>query len=74
MTYDMALLIIFSLAIRAFESRRLFAMVAQMREHRFLPLVQIAATGTLVQAISLFDIARIRINVLAVTPPLGGVI
>lgn len=74
MTYDMSLLIIFYQAIRAFESRWLFALVAQMREHRFLPLVQIAATGTLVQVVSLFDIAWIRINFFAVPPPLGGTI
>lgn len=73
-SYDMPLLIIFYRAIRALESRRLFALMTQMREHRFLPLVQIAATGTLVQAVSLIDIVWIRINFFVVPPPLGGTI
>lgn len=72
MTHDMSLLIIFYRAIRAFESRWFFALMTQMREHRFLPLVHIAATGTLVQAVSL--IAWIRINFFMVPPPLGGTI
>lgn len=69
-TYDMPLLIIFYRAIRALESWRLFALMAQMREHRFLPLVQIAATGTLVHVVSLTD--TVWINFPAVLPPLGG--
>lgn len=74
MTHDMRLLIIFYQAIRAFESRQLFALMTQMRQHRFLPLVLIAATGTLEQAVSLSDIAWIGINVFTVPPPLGGTI
>lgn len=71
MTYNMNLLIVFYRAIRALESRRLLALMAQMREHRFLPLVQIAATGTLELAVSCIDTFWIRINFSAVPPSLG---
>lgn len=70
-TYNMTLLIIFYRAIRALESRRLFALMAQMGEHRFLPLVQIATTRTL--EVSLIDIIWFRINIV-ISPPLGGII
>jgi len=73
-THDVSLLIIFYRAIYTHESRRLFALMTQMREHRFLPLVQITATGTLVQAVSLIDIVWIRTNFFIVLPPLEGTI
>jgi len=73
-THNVSLLIIFYRAIYAHESRRLFALMTQMREHRFLPLVQIAATRTLVQAVSLIDIVWIQTNFFVVLPPLEGTI
>lgn len=63
MTNDMCLLIIPCRAILALESRRLLALIAQMRQHRFFPLVQIVATRTLEHAVLLTaDSAFPRIN------------
>lgn len=53
--YDVGLLIIFHRAMRTLESRRLFALVPQVCQHRLLPLVQIMATGTLEHAVSLVN-------------------
>lgn len=55
MTSDVRLLIIPCRAILALESRRLLALITQMRHHRFFPLVQIVTTGTLEHAVSFTD-------------------
>lgn len=57
MTNDMRLLIILCRAILALESRRLLALITQMRQHRFFPFVLIVATRTLEHAVLLTDAA-----------------
>lgn len=50
---NVRLLIILHRAVQALESRRLLALMPQMRQHRFLPLVQIMTAGTLVHVVAL---------------------
>lgn len=76
---DVRLLVILHRAMQALESRRLLALMPQVRQHRLLPLVQVAATGTLVHVVALVEEflvgARSRVRrLVALAPRLQRVI
>lgn len=47
----MRLLVVLHRAVGTLESRRLPALVPQVRQHRLLPLVEVVAAGTLVHPV-----------------------